>query len=192
MCLWRGRWKWLTGISTVLCSIRKLDSVRYHAVSVTWYVFTRATLASAGISCRRVSICLSVCSSVSLSQADVLLKQLNVGSRRQRYTIARDSRFLMPKISAKRTESPPPQRRRQMQVGYVKCRCGSWKLATFDAKRCQLSSVASLSHSASTLRVCSMFAATADPCSVLTEHSLSQTDRHSAITHAARRYMVAQ
>jgi len=29
-----------------------------------------------------------------------------------------------------------------MQVGAVKCRCGSCKLATFDAKRCQLSSVA--------------------------------------------------
>jgi len=27
-----------------------------------------------------------------------------------------------------------------MQVGWVKCRCGSCKLATFDAKRCQLSS----------------------------------------------------
>jgi len=33
-----------------------------------------------------------------------------------------------------------------MQVGYVKCKCGRCKLATFDAKRCELSSVASLSH----------------------------------------------
>jgi len=35
-------------------------------------------------------------------------------------------------------------------AGYVKCRCGrckgSCKLSNFDAKRCQLSSVASLSH----------------------------------------------
>jgi len=34
----------------------------------------------------------------------------------------------------------------------------SWKLVTFDATRCQLSSVASLSHWASTLLVCSTFA----------------------------------
>jgi len=51
-----------------------------------------------------------------------------------------------------------PQRRRQMQVGYVKCSCGIWKLATSDAKRCQLSSVARLSYWASTLFVCSTFA----------------------------------
>jgi len=42
--------------------------------------FTRSTLASAGISCRRVSACLSV----RLSQVSVLLKRLNVGSRKQR------------------------------------------------------------------------------------------------------------
>ena len=33
-----------------------------------------------------------------------------------------------------------------MQVRYVKCSWGSWKLATVDAKRCQLSSVANLSY----------------------------------------------
>jgi len=42
----------------------------------------------------------------------------------------------MPKISAK--------------LQNAKCRCGGWKLATFDVKQCQLSSVASLSHRAST------------------------------------------
>ena len=31
-----------------------------------------------------------------------------------------------------------------MQVGWVKCRCSSCKLATFNAKHCQLSSLASL------------------------------------------------
>ena len=50
--------------------------------------------------------------------------------------ISRDSSFLTPKISAK--------------LQNAKCRCGGWKLATFDVKRCQLSSVASLSHRAST------------------------------------------
>jgi len=51
--------------------------------------------------------------------------------------------FLMPKISAK-LKRGYPQRRRQMQVAWVKCRCGSCKLATFYAKRCQFNSVASL------------------------------------------------
>ena len=40
----------------------------------------------------------------------------------------------------------------------VKCRRGSCILTTFDANRCQLSSVARLSHWASTLFVCSTFA----------------------------------
>jgi len=48
-------------------------------------VAIRTTLASAGISCSRgVSVCLSV----RLSQAGVLLKRLNVGSHKQRHTIA--------------------------------------------------------------------------------------------------------
>jgi len=51
----------------------------------------------------------------------------------------------MPEISAK-LERGNYQRRHQMQVGYVKCRCGSWKSATFGAKHCRLSSVASLSR----------------------------------------------
>jgi len=103
--------------------------------------FTRATLARVGISCRRVS----VCPSDRLSEACVLLKGLNVGSREQLRTIARALKFSDAKNLGK-TQTASPQRRRQMQVGYVKCRCGRCKLATFDAKRCQLSSVASLSH----------------------------------------------
>ena len=86
----------------------------------TTSVFTRATLASAGISCRRVSVCLSVCPSVRpsvcLSKVCVLLKRINVGSRKQRHTIAWGSSFLVLKISAKIKRSHP-QRRRQMQVG---------------------------------------------------------------------------
>ena len=55
---------------------------RRNAFSV--FVLIRATLASAGISCRRVSVRPSFC----LSQVGVLLKRLNVGSREQRHTIA--------------------------------------------------------------------------------------------------------
>jgi len=47
-------------------------------------IFTSAKLASAGISCRRVSVCLSV----RLSQVGVVLKRLKVESRKQRHTIA--------------------------------------------------------------------------------------------------------
>ena len=116
------------------------------------YHFTRATVVSAGISCRRVSVCPSVTSRCSTETA----KRGISGSRKLRHTISR-TRFLTPKISAKLRRGRP-QRRRQIQVWWVKCRCGSWKLATFDAKRCQLSLVASLSHWASTLFVCSTFA----------------------------------
>ena len=42
------------------------------------FIFARVTLASAGISCRRVS----ACPSVHPSQVGVLLKQLNVASRK--------------------------------------------------------------------------------------------------------------
>jgi len=49
-----------------------------------WTLFSLATLASAGISCHRVSLRLSV----RLSQVGVLLKRLNVRSRKQRRTIA--------------------------------------------------------------------------------------------------------
>ena len=52
-------------------------------------------LTSVGISCRHVSVCLSI----RLSQVGVLLKQLNVGSCKQRYTIAQG--LMQPKISAK-------------------------------------------------------------------------------------------
>jgi len=59
----------------------------------------------------------SVC--VCLSQVGVLLKRLNVRSHRQHHTIAQDSSFLNPKISAKFDRSHPP-RGRQMLVGWVK------------------------------------------------------------------------
>ena len=59
--------------------------------------FYPQTLASVGVSCRHVSVRPSVC----LSQVSVLLKRLNIGSHRQCHTIAQDSSFLTPKISAK-------------------------------------------------------------------------------------------
>jgi len=75
---------------------------------------TRAMLASAGISCHRVSVCLFVC----LSQVGVPLKQLKVGSLKHRHTIGQDSSFLMPKISASQTGSPPAEA--PNPYGYVK------------------------------------------------------------------------
>jgi len=71
--------------------------------------FTRATLANAaGIGCRRVcNVCLSVC-------------------HESRY-----SSFLMPKISAK-LKRGHPQRRRQMQMGWVNAgaAAANWRLST--------------------------------------------------------------
>jgi len=63
--------------------------------------------ASAGINCRRVS--------VRLSQVVFLLKRLNMGSCKQRRTIAQDVSFLTPKMSAK-LKRGHPQRRCQTQV----------------------------------------------------------------------------
>jgi len=75
----------------------------------------------------------SVCPFARLSQVGVLQKRLNVKSRKQRHTIAQGVySFLMPKISAK-LKRGHSQRRRQMEVGCVKCRCGigaNWRLST--------------------------------------------------------------
>ena len=58
-----------------------------------------------------VVVCLSIC----LSQVDVVLKWLNAGSRKQRHTIAQGILF----SDATKRKRGHPQRRRQMQVGYV-------------------------------------------------------------------------
>jgi len=60
----------------------------------------------------RVSVCLSV----RLSQVGVLLKQLNVESRKQRRTMTNDCRFLERKIWAKLKRSHS-QQKRQMHMG---------------------------------------------------------------------------
>ena len=69
-------------------------------------LFTRATLDSAFISCRRVSVCLSVTSRCSTEMAK------RIGSHNTTRW-PRDSSFLMPKISSKLKQGHP-QRRRQM------------------------------------------------------------------------------
>jgi len=51
--------------------------------TLLWHGRPTRRYASAGISCCPVS----VCPSVHLSQVNVLLKRLNVGSRKERYTI---------------------------------------------------------------------------------------------------------
>ena len=62
-----------------------------------------------------VNICLLIC----LSQVGVLQRWLNVGSRKQRHTIARDCCFLMPKISAK-FRRDHSQWGRQIEMGRLK------------------------------------------------------------------------
>jgi len=68
-------------------------------------------LANAGISCRHVSVCLSVCLSVRLSRVGVLLKRLNVGSRKQCPTIAQGLWFSDAENLGK-TQTGQPQRSR--------------------------------------------------------------------------------
>ena len=85
--------------------------VKYRAILV---IFTARCYASAVLA-------MALCPSVRPSQAGVLLKRLNVGSRRQHFchTIAQDSSFRTSKISAK-FRRDHPLRGRQMQVGWVK------------------------------------------------------------------------
>jgi len=75
-------------VSQIVTTVDNLPPSRLTLRSITRtaaiIVLTGATLAGADTSCRRVSVCLSV----RLSQVGVLLKRLNVGSRKQRHTIA--------------------------------------------------------------------------------------------------------
>ena len=93
---------------------------------------TLATLASAGISCRRVSLCLSV----RLSQVGVLPKRLNVGSSKQSRTTAlqRDSIVFWCRKSRQNSNGVAPN-------GGAKCRWDKLKCSWCDWK-----SVANLSH----------------------------------------------
>jgi len=69
-------------------------------VSELTYFITRATLASAGA--------VVVCLSVRLSQAGVLLKRLNVGSRIQRHKIAQGIWFSDVENLGKTQAGSPP------------------------------------------------------------------------------------
>jgi len=79
-----------------LSAVITWSSVTYCHSPLTWsvlcsfynncLVFARVTLAS--ISCRCVSVCLSVRSFIRLSQVGVLLKRLNVGSCKQCHMIS--------------------------------------------------------------------------------------------------------
>ena len=97
---------------------------------------TRATLAVAWV--LAVVACLSVCPAVCLSQVGVLLKRLNAGSRKQRHTIARPLEFSDAENLGKTQAGSQPTE--APNAG------GVAEIVAFQAKRCQLSSVASLLH----------------------------------------------
>jgi len=78
-------------------------------LSISIALVTRVTLAIAGISCRRVSVCPSV-------KSVFILQWLNVGSRKQRHTTAQGLPFSDAENLGK-TQTESPQKRRQMQVG---------------------------------------------------------------------------
>ena len=66
------------GVSVTLQNLVMIDAV----------VFTARRLAKRGICRHRVSVCLSVCVCVCPSHSGIVSKRLNVGSRKQRRTIA--------------------------------------------------------------------------------------------------------
>ena len=82
-----------------------------YLVFIRFYVhYYRATLARV----LAVDVRLSVC----LSQGGVLLKWPNVGSRKQRHTIAQG--VFSDADNIDKTQTRSPQQRRQMQTGFVK------------------------------------------------------------------------
>ena len=112
-------------------------------VSACSVIFTRATLASADISCRLVFVCLSVCPSV-LSRCST--QTANHANNATRYPgtlvfccrkFRQNSNRVTPNVGAK-------CRWGRLNTGVV---AENWRLSSFDGKRCQLSSVASLSRS---------------------------------------------
>ena len=117
---------------------------------ITMLIARTMTLAGAGISCRRVSVRPSVCQ----PQVGVLLKRLNAGACRQRHTIAQGLTFSGAENLGKNSNGVT-------RNGGAKCRCGRFNagpvaenLQLSTRKRCQLSSVAGVSHRASAF-VCS-------------------------------------
>jgi len=118
--VWRCSVNYLHELRTHLVqrgySVRQLQlgSVQFICCEQVLRLHYRAMLCIRGTSHGPVSVCLSVC----LSHVGVLIKRLNVGSDKQHHTIARNSSFLKPKISAK-FDRGHPIRGRQMQVGWI-------------------------------------------------------------------------
>ena len=78
-------------------NVHDITCTSWELIDNNFDIFTHVMLASVGISCRHVSICLSTC----LLQVDVLLKWPNVGSYKQRHMIAQGlspSSFITPKV----------------------------------------------------------------------------------------------
>jgi len=94
--------------------VHKMSTIS-RCLSAWRLAFYRATATLIAVYAVVVCLCLCVC----LSHSSIVSKRLNVGSRKQRRTIAHDSSFLVPKIMAK-LERDHPLRGRQMQVGWVK------------------------------------------------------------------------
>ena len=104
------------------------------AGSSSWFLPCEAMLSAV----YAVVVCLCVC----LSHSGIVSKRLNVGSCKQRRTIAHDSSFLTPKITAK-FERDHPLRGRQMQVGWVKI--GQFRRKTrYNSKTVQDRSIVSI------------------------------------------------
>ena len=72
----------------ILHDIVALVMLFNHAYTRRYPIFTARRLAKRAICRRRVSVCVSVCLSVCLSHSGIVSKRLNVGSRKQRRTIA--------------------------------------------------------------------------------------------------------
>ena len=106
-------------VNNIIPLLVGLATLTYIYTSSNFY---RAMLCQRGISCRRVSVCLSVCLSVrpSVRHKPVLYRN---GYRQDHANNAarqpRDSSFLVPKIFSK-FERGHPQRGRQMEVGQGK------------------------------------------------------------------------
>ena len=109
-------------IQQQLQTLQKVRS-RPHQQMDLRYIFTAQAMLCAVYS---MVVCLCVCLCVSLSQVGVLLKWLNIGTHKQRRTIAQGLQFSDAKSLLEfRTGSPN---------GGAKCRWGRSKLAKTDAQ----------------------------------------------------------
>ena len=132
----------------ILCLSSLLMNLNYRSLMCSCHsiVFTHATLPSAGISCRRVSVPPSFTSWCSTEMA----------KRRIMQTMPHDSRGTL--VSDDEYLRKTQTRLSPMEAPNAGA-AGRWlQFGDFQWKACQLSSVVSLSHWASTLFVCSMFA----------------------------------